>query len=164
MEGGFGTWGDVGWCGWVLGGLRWPSRGFSQTWPSKESLQENLREDIGNLQEEKQHSTEGLEEEAESSFHCFEGVRVGWKGGWILELSVREPRVYQESLGERKMVEFSQGERRKVYGKCKKLRQNWGETWVTCRAWIRWRMGWMIVWSTTRRYMLHKQLTINQWD
>jgi len=51
----------------------WPSRGFSHTQPSKESIQENL-------QEEKQRSTGGLQEEAESSFHCFEGVRVGGKG------------------------------------------------------------------------------------
>jgi len=29
----------------------------------------------------KQHSTGGLQEEAESSFGCFEGVRVGGKGG-----------------------------------------------------------------------------------
>ena len=29
----------------------WPSGGFSHTRPSKESLQENLQEDIGDLQE-----------------------------------------------------------------------------------------------------------------
>ena len=29
----------------------WPSGGFSHTWPSKESLQENLHEDTGDLQE-----------------------------------------------------------------------------------------------------------------
>ena len=81
LEGKFWTYGDVGWCGWVLGGLKWPFGGFSHTRPSKESLQENLQEDIGNLQEEKQHSTGGLQEEAERSFHCFEGVRVGEKCG-----------------------------------------------------------------------------------
>ena len=42
LEGGFGDWNDVGWCGWVLGGLRWPSVGFSNTQPSEESLQEKL--------------------------------------------------------------------------------------------------------------------------
>jgi len=34
------------------------------------------------------------------------------------------PRVYQESLGERKMIGFAQGERKKFYGKCRKLRLN----------------------------------------
>jgi len=34
------------------------------------------------------------------------------------------PRVYQESLGERKVIGFSQGERKKFYGKCRKPRQN----------------------------------------
>ena len=81
LEGGFGTLEDVGWCGWVLGGLRWPFGGFSHTRPSIEGLQENLQEDTRNLQEEKQHSTRGLQEEVESSFHCFEGVRGGEKGG-----------------------------------------------------------------------------------
>ena len=57
-----------------------PSGGFSQTQPSKESLQENLQEDIGNLQGEKQCSIGGLQEEVESSFHYFEGVRVGGEG------------------------------------------------------------------------------------
>jgi len=38
LEGGFGPWKDGIWCEWVLGGLRWPSRGFSHTWPSKEGL------------------------------------------------------------------------------------------------------------------------------
>ena len=41
---------------------------------------ENLQEDTGDLQEEKQRSTGGLQEEAESSFHYFEGVRVGGEG------------------------------------------------------------------------------------
>ena len=81
LEGGFGAWEDVGWCGWVLEGLRWPSRGFSYTIPLKESLQENLHKDIGNLHEEKQCFTGGLQEEDDSSFCCFEGVRVGGKGG-----------------------------------------------------------------------------------
>lgn len=53
LEGGFRAWDDVGWCGWVLGGLRWHSRGFSHTWPSKESLQEKL-------QEENRETTGGL--------------------------------------------------------------------------------------------------------
>jgi len=44
------------------------------TRPSIKILQENL-------QEEKQRSTRGLQEEVESSFGCFEGVRVGGKGG-----------------------------------------------------------------------------------
>ena len=51
LKGDFGLCGDVGWCGWVLGGLGWPSGGFSHTRPSKESLQENLQEDTGDLQE-----------------------------------------------------------------------------------------------------------------
>ena len=164
MEGGFGTWEDVGWCGWILGGLRWPSGGFSQTRPSKEILQENQQEDTWNLQVEKQHSTEGLQEEAESSSHCFEGVGVGEIGGWRLEWGVKAPRVYQESSEEKKMIGFAQGERKKFYGKCRKLRQNWGETWATYRAWIRWRMGWLIGWPVARRYLLHKQLTVIQWD
>ena len=74
MEGNFGICRGVGWGGWVLGGLRWPSGGFSHTRPSKESLQENLKE-------ENRESTRGLQEEAERSFHYFEGVRVGGKGG-----------------------------------------------------------------------------------
>jgi len=32
--------------------------------------------------------------------------------------------VYHEPQGERKMVGFAQGERKKFYGKCRKLRQN----------------------------------------
>jgi len=51
LKGGFGAYEDVRWCGWVLGGLRWPSGGFSHTRPSKESLQEKLQEDTGKLQE-----------------------------------------------------------------------------------------------------------------
>ena len=42
LEGGFGAWEDVEWCGWVLGGLRWPSKGFSNTRLSKEILQEKI--------------------------------------------------------------------------------------------------------------------------
>ena len=51
LKGDFGVLGDVGWCRWVLGGLGWPSGGFSHTRPSKESLQENLQEDTGDLWE-----------------------------------------------------------------------------------------------------------------
>jgi len=74
LESRFGAWGDVGWCVWVLGGLRWPSGGFSHTWASKQSLQEKLHE-------ENRETTRGLQGEAERKFHCFEGVRVGGKGG-----------------------------------------------------------------------------------
>ena len=81
LEGGFGAWEDVGWCGWVLGGLRWPSGGFSHTRPSNERLHEKLQEDTRKLQEENRETTGGLQEEAESNFRCFEGVRVGGKGG-----------------------------------------------------------------------------------
>ena len=81
LEGGFGVYEDVGWCGWVLGGLRWPFRGFSHTQPSKGILQEKLHEDIGKLQEENMETTGGLQEEAESNFHYFDGVIVGGKGG-----------------------------------------------------------------------------------
>ena len=77
LEDGFGAWEDVGWCGWVLGCLRWPFGGFSHTRTSKESLQE----DTGNLQEENRETTRGLQEDAKSSFHCFEGVTVGEKCG-----------------------------------------------------------------------------------
>jgi len=80
LEGGFGAWEDVGWCGWVLGGLRWPPGGFSHTQPSKESLHEKIEEDTGKLQEEKKETIGGLQEEAGRNFHCFEGVRVGGKG------------------------------------------------------------------------------------
>jgi len=59
----------------------WPSEGFSHTRPSRENLQENLQKDKGNLQEENRVTTRGRHEEAESSFHYFEGVRVGGKGG-----------------------------------------------------------------------------------
>ena len=38
-------------------------------------------QDTGNLREENKATTGGLQEEAESRFHCFEGVRVGEKGG-----------------------------------------------------------------------------------
>jgi len=41
-----------------------------------------------------------------------------------LELGVRAPRVYQESARERKRIGFAQGERKKFYGKCRKLRPN----------------------------------------
>jgi len=67
LEGGFGAWEDIGWCGWVLGGLRWPSRGFFHTPPSKESLQEVT----GKLHEENRETTGGLQEEAESNFRYF---------------------------------------------------------------------------------------------
>jgi len=85
LEGSFGAWEDVGWSIWVLGGLRWPSRGFSHTQPSKESLHEKLQEDTGKLQEENKETTRGLQEEAKSNFCCFEGVRVGGKSGLRLE-------------------------------------------------------------------------------
>ncbi len=81
LEGAFGAWEDVGWCGWVLGGLRWTYRGFSHTRPSKESLQEKLQEHTGKLQEKNKETTRVLQEEAESNFLCFEGVRVGGKCG-----------------------------------------------------------------------------------
>ena len=77
LESSFGSWEDVGWYGWVLGGLRWPSGFLSHTRPSKESLQEKLQEDTGKLQEENKETTGGLQEEVESNFHYFEGVRVG---------------------------------------------------------------------------------------
>ena len=69
LKGDFGIFGDVIWCGWVLGCLGWHSRGFSHTRPSKESLQKNLQADTGDLQED-----------AESGFEGFEGVRVDGKG------------------------------------------------------------------------------------
>ena len=80
LEGSFGDCEDVGSCGLVLGGPRWPSGGFSHTQPSKEGLQEKLQEDTGKLQEENREITGGLQEEAERNFRCFEGVRVGGKG------------------------------------------------------------------------------------
>ena len=81
LEGGFGAWEDVGWCGWVLGGRRWPSGGFSHTWTSKESLYEKLQEDTRKLKEENRETTGGLQEEAKRNFHYFKGVRVGRRGG-----------------------------------------------------------------------------------
>jgi len=71
LKGTFRAWEDRRWCGWVLGGLRWPSRGFSHTQPSKESLQEKLQEDTGKLQEENRETREGLQEEAERTFCYF---------------------------------------------------------------------------------------------
>ena len=71
LKGGLGAWEDVGWCGWVLGGLRWPSGGFSYTQPSKESLQEKLQKDTGKLQEENRETTGGLQVEAKRNFCCF---------------------------------------------------------------------------------------------
>ena len=71
--------------GRVLGGLRWPYRGFYHNKPSKQILQEKLLEDTGKLQEENKETTGGLQEEAESNFRYFEGVRVGEKGGLRLE-------------------------------------------------------------------------------
>ena len=67
-EGGFGAWEDVGWCGWVQGGLRWPSGEFSHTRTSKESLQEKLQEDTRKLQEKNRETTGGLQEEAKRNF------------------------------------------------------------------------------------------------
>ena len=60
LKGGFGAWEDIGWFGWVLEGLRWPSGRFSHTWPSKESLHEKLQEDTRKLQEENRETTRGL--------------------------------------------------------------------------------------------------------
>jgi len=71
LEGGFGASKNVGWCGWLLVGLRWPSGGFSRTQPSKESLQEKLQEDTRKLQEENRETTGGLQEEAKRNFRCF---------------------------------------------------------------------------------------------
>lgn len=62
MDGGFGIHEDVGWCGWVLGGLKWPSEGFSCNQSSKGSLQENLQADAGDLQEVYRRSTGGCQE------------------------------------------------------------------------------------------------------
>jgi len=81
LEGGFRAGEDAGWCGWVLEGLRWPSGGFSHTQPSKEILHKKLQEDTRKLREENRETTCGLQEEAESNFRCFEGVRVDGKGG-----------------------------------------------------------------------------------
>jgi len=53
---------------------------------------------------------------------------------------VREPKVYHESLGERKMTGFAKGEREKFYEKCRKLGQNQAEALETYRACIRWRV------------------------
>jgi len=50
VEGEFGICRGIGWCGWVLGGLRWPSGGFSCNQTSKRSLQENLQEASEDLQ------------------------------------------------------------------------------------------------------------------
>jgi len=81
VKGGFGAWKGGRWYGWVIGGLRGPSRGFSHTQPSKESLQEKLQEDTGKLHEENREIKRGLQEEAKRNFLYFEGVRVGGKGG-----------------------------------------------------------------------------------
>lgn len=51
MEGEFGACRGVGRCGWILGGPKWPSRGFSYNRTSKRYLQENLLEAVGDLQE-----------------------------------------------------------------------------------------------------------------
>jgi len=51
MEDDFGVYRGVGRCGWVLGGPRWPSGGFSYNHTSKRHLQENLQEAAGDLQE-----------------------------------------------------------------------------------------------------------------
>jgi len=79
MEGEFGICRGVGWCGWVLGGLKWPSGGFSHNRTSKGSLQENLQEATRDLQEVYKRCTGGLQEDAKSSFEGFEGVGVGGK-------------------------------------------------------------------------------------
>jgi len=63
MEGEFGICRGVGRCGWVLGGLRQPSRGFSCNWTSKRSLQENLQEATRDLQEVYERSTRGCREQ-----------------------------------------------------------------------------------------------------
>ena len=42
---------------------------------------EKLHEDKGKLQEENRETTGGLQEETKRNFCCFEGVRVGEKGG-----------------------------------------------------------------------------------
>ena len=51
MEGEFEVFKGVGRCGWVLGGPRWPFRGFLCNWTSKRHLQENLQEAAEGLQE-----------------------------------------------------------------------------------------------------------------
>lgn len=85
LEGGFGRWENVRWCGGVLGGIRLPSGGFSHTHPSKEILQEKLQEDTAKPHQENRETTGGLQEEADSSFRYFESVRVGEKCGLRLE-------------------------------------------------------------------------------
>jgi len=61
LEGGFRAWEDGRWCVWVLGSIRWPSRGFSHTWPSKEAEKEAEKAEQG------EESPETLEREAVAS-------------------------------------------------------------------------------------------------
>ena len=73
MEGEFGVFRGVGRCGGVLGGPRWPSRGFPCNRTSKSHVQEILQEAVGDLQED-------VQEEAESCFRGFKGRKMVGKG------------------------------------------------------------------------------------
>ena len=77
LKGGFGAWEDGRWFGWVLRGLRWPSRGFSKHNLQNKAYRKNYKGTHGNYR----RKTGKLQEEAESNFRYFEGVRVGGKGG-----------------------------------------------------------------------------------
>jgi len=72
VEGDFGIFRGVGWFGWVLGGLRWLSRGFSHNRTSMKPTGKSIGGYRG--------STGGLQEDAKSSFGGFEGRKVGGKG------------------------------------------------------------------------------------
>jgi len=71
LEGSFGAWEDVGWCGWVLG----VSGGLMESFPTlglqKKAYKKNYRRTQGKLQEENRETTRGLQEEVERNFHCF---------------------------------------------------------------------------------------------
>jgi len=62
LKGGFGAWEDVGWCGWVLGGLRWPSRGFFKTRPTGKTTG-GRRETTGGKQGNYRRPTRGGKEQ-----------------------------------------------------------------------------------------------------
>jgi len=72
MESDFGVCRGVGRCGWVLGGPRWPSGGFSCNWTSKTPTGKSTGGCRGSIG--------GLQEDAKSSFGGFEGGKAGGKG------------------------------------------------------------------------------------
>jgi len=78
LKGVFGALEDGIWCVLILGGLRWPSRGFYALSLQKKAYRKNYRRKTGKLQEAYKRKLREISA-------IFDGVRVGGKGGRRLE-------------------------------------------------------------------------------